>query len=67
VIQKLRDRLAEHILSERFSTFVAGGGLEELEDEFNDGKIQYAFVRIIDPNTELPKLVLIGWVCSMFA
>ncbi|CAG8559584.1 8724_t:CDS:10 [Paraglomus occultum] len=38
-----------------------GGGLEELEDEFNDGKIQYAFVRVIDPNTELPKLVLIGW------
>ncbi|CAG8629815.1 7597_t:CDS:10, partial [Ambispora leptoticha] len=38
------------------------GGLEELEDEFNDGKIQFAFVRVKDPNTELPKFVLIGWV-----
>ncbi|RGB29839.1 hypothetical protein C1646_745191 [Rhizophagus diaphanus] len=37
------------------------GGLEELVEEFNDGKIQYAFVRVIDPNTELPKFVLIGW------
>ncbi|CAG8594001.1 5509_t:CDS:10 [Ambispora gerdemannii] len=39
-----------------------GGGLEELEDEFNDGKVQYAFVRVKDPNTGLPKFVLIGWV-----
>ncbi|CAG8488273.1 1876_t:CDS:10 [Funneliformis caledonium] len=38
------------------------GGLEELVEEFNDGRIQYAFVRVIDPNTELPKFVLIGWV-----
>ncbi|KAF9961766.1 hypothetical protein BGZ72_002005 [Mortierella alpina] len=37
------------------------GGLEELEDEFADGKIQYAFVRIIDPNTQLNKFILIGW------
>ena len=34
----------------------------ELQEEFDDGKIQYAFVRVIDPNTELPKLILIGWV-----
>lgn len=26
------------------------GGLEEIEDEFSDGKIQYAFVRVVDPN-----------------
>ncbi|KAG9295998.1 hypothetical protein G9A89_011850 [Geosiphon pyriformis] len=38
-----------------------GGGLEELEEEFNDGKIQYAFVRVKDPNTGLPKFILIGW------
>ncbi|CAG8566971.1 10039_t:CDS:10 [Acaulospora morrowiae] len=37
------------------------GGLEELKDEFDEGKIQYAFARVIDPNSELPKLVLIGW------
>lgn len=38
------------------------GGLEELEDEFVDGKIQYAFVRIIDPNSQLNKFILIAWV-----
>ncbi|RIA92835.1 hypothetical protein C1645_763904 [Glomus cerebriforme] len=37
------------------------GGLEELVEEFNDGKIQYAFIRVKDPNTELSKFVLIGW------
>ncbi|KAG0342072.1 hypothetical protein BG004_005768 [Podila humilis] len=37
------------------------GGLEELEDEFVDGKIQYAFVRIVDPNSQLNKFILIAW------
>ncbi|KAG0341989.1 hypothetical protein BG000_007313 [Podila horticola] len=37
------------------------GGLEELEDEFVDGKIQYAFARIIDPNSQLNKFILIAW------
>ncbi|KAK9448341.1 uncharacterized protein V1518DRAFT_418715 [Limtongia smithiae] len=37
------------------------GGLEELKEEFLDGKIQYAFARVTDPNTQLPKFVLIGW------
>ncbi|KAG0366339.1 hypothetical protein BGZ54_005518, partial [Gamsiella multidivaricata] len=37
------------------------GGLEELQDEFVDGKIQYAFVRIADPNSQLNKFVLIAW------
>ncbi|KAI8098807.1 uncharacterized protein BX664DRAFT_319644 [Halteromyces radiatus] len=37
------------------------GGLEELYDEFSDGKIQYALARVIDPNSQLPKLVFIGW------
>lgn len=27
-----------------------GGGLEELQEEFSDGRIQYAFVRVVDPN-----------------
>lgn len=40
------------------------GGLSELEDEFSDGKIQYAFARVTDPNTELPKFVLINWVSA---
>ncbi|KAI9305350.1 hypothetical protein BJ944DRAFT_249125 [Cunninghamella echinulata] len=37
------------------------GGLEELYDEFNDGKVQYALARVIDPNSQLPKIVFVGW------
>jgi hypothetical protein len=40
------------------------GGLEELNEAFSDGKIQYAFCRVVDPNTELPKFVLISWCGS---
>ncbi|KAG2226392.1 hypothetical protein INT45_000560 [Circinella minor] len=40
------------------------GGLEELNDEFSDGKIQFAYARVIDPNTELPKYVFIAWCGS---
>lgn len=36
-------------------------GLEELEDEFNSGKLQYAFVRILDPNTKMKKYLLLIW------
>ncbi|RUS33035.1 proliferating cell nuclear antigen, C-terminal domain-containing protein [Jimgerdemannia flammicorona] len=39
-------------------------GLEGLTEEFSDGKIQYAFTRVIDPNTELPKFVFISWCGS---
>ncbi len=35
--------------------------MTDLIDEFSDGKIQFAFVRVRDPNTSLPKYVLIGW------
>jgi hypothetical protein len=31
-------------------------------DEFSDGRIQFAFVKVKDPNTSLPKNVLIAWV-----
>ncbi|KAL8777770.1 MAG: hypothetical protein Q9194_002371 [Teloschistes cf. exilis] len=37
------------------------GDLAELIDEFSDGRIQFAFVRVKDPNTTLPKFVLIAW------
>ncbi|KAJ2757894.1 actin binding protein, partial [Coemansia sp. BCRC 34490] len=37
------------------------GGLEELADEFDDGKVQFAFARVEDPNTRLPKFVFISW------
>uniref|UniRef100_A0A0A9ZIV2 Drebrin-like protein B n=3 Tax=Lygus hesperus TaxID=30085 RepID=A0A0A9ZIV2_LYGHE len=37
------------------------GGLEELQTELNSGTIQYAFARVLDPKTTLPKCVLINW------
>ncbi|KAL7415768.1 hypothetical protein BDY24DRAFT_269726 [Mrakia frigida] len=37
------------------------GGLEELKEEFMDGRIQYAFIRITDGNSGLPKFVQINW------
>ncbi|KAI5846156.1 hypothetical protein BZA05DRAFT_357600 [Tricharina praecox] len=37
------------------------GELEELIEEFNDGKVQFAFVKVKDPNSGLPKFVLICW------
>jgi len=37
------------------------GGLDELEEEFNDGKIEFAFIRVVDENSQLPKNVFISW------
>ncbi|XP_016417878.1 drebrin-like protein B isoform X10 [Sinocyclocheilus rhinocerous] len=37
------------------------GGLEELVEEMNSGKVMYAFCRVKDPNSGLPKYVLINW------
>lgn len=37
------------------------GGISELIPEFNEGKIQYAFLRVQDPKTSLFKYVLIQW------
>ncbi|KAL8722634.1 MAG: hypothetical protein Q9225_000940 [Loekoesia sp. 1 TL-2023] len=37
------------------------GDLADLIDEFSDGRIQFAFVRVNDPNTTLPKFVLVAW------
>ena len=33
----------------------------DLIDEFSDGRIQFAFVKVKDPNTTLPKYVLVAW------
>lgn len=40
----------------------AEGGLEEMVEELNSGKVMYAFCRVKDPNSGLPKFVLINWV-----
>ncbi|KAJ3410880.1 hypothetical protein HDV05_003135 [Chytridiales sp. JEL 0842] len=37
------------------------GGLEELQEEWEDSKILYAFCRVIEPISKLPKFVFISW------
>lgn len=36
--------------------------MQEFVDCFDDGKVQYGFARVIDPNSNLPKFVLVGWI-----
>lgn len=36
-------------------------GIEELTDELNPSKIMYAFLRVEDPKTSLPKYVILNW------
>jgi hypothetical protein len=50
-----RNGIANHKLD-------AEGELDDLIEEFNDGKVQFAFVKVKDPNTGLPKFALICWV-----
>jgi hypothetical protein len=33
-----------------------------MSEELNSGLIQYGYCRVVDPNTSLPKYVLINWV-----
>ena len=37
------------------------GELVDLIDEFSDGRVQFAYAKVKDPNTTLPKSILIGW------
>ncbi|XP_066495361.1 drebrin-like protein isoform X2 [Tiliqua scincoides] len=37
------------------------GGLEEMVEELSSGKVMYAFCRVKDPNSGLPKYVLVNW------
>jgi hypothetical protein len=37
------------------------GELSELIEDFNEGRIQFAYVKVKDPNSGLPKNVLIAW------
>ncbi|CAK7265796.1 actin binding protein [Sporothrix epigloea] len=37
------------------------GEFDELIEDFSEGRIQFAFVRVKDPNSGLPKNVLIAW------
>ncbi|GFS02032.1 drebrin-like protein [Elysia marginata] len=37
------------------------GGIEEMQDDLNSGRMMYAFCRVQDPNTALHKFVLVQW------
>lgn len=37
------------------------GELSDLIEDFNEGRIQFAFVKVKDPNSGLPKNILIAW------
>ena len=50
-----------HTSSKAMLTDFSEGELIDLIDEFSDGRVQFAFVKVKDPNTALPKYVLIGW------
>ena len=41
--------------------FRTEGELADLVEDFNEGRIQFAFVKVKDPNSGLPKNVLIAW------
>lgn len=40
---------------------IGSGGVETVAEEINEGKIQYAYVRFLDPNTKLIKFLLINF------
>lgn len=40
------------------------GGLDELQEEFDDSKVLYAFARVKDQYSALPKFVLVCWCGS---
>ncbi|XP_054267084.1 drebrin-like protein isoform X1 [Macrosteles quadrilineatus] len=37
------------------------GGIEEMREDLNSGKIMYAFCKVLDPKTSLNKFVLVNW------
>lgn len=44
---------------------VVDGGIEEMREELNSGKIMYAFCKVLDPKTSLYKFVLVNWVSTV--
>jgi drebrin-like protein len=46
---------------EHWANDLSEGELVDLIDEFSDGRIQFAYVKVKDPNTGLPKNALIAW------
>lgn len=44
-----------------FSNSFPEGELDDLIEDFSEGRVQFAFVKVKDPNSGLPKNVLIAW------
>lgn len=40
---------------------VEQGSLDDALFDFSSGRMQYGFIRVVDPNSQLPKFVLINW------
>ena len=36
-------------------------GVDEMKEDLNANKIMYAFIKVEDPKTSLPKFVLLNW------
>lgn len=51
----------DHLFDE-FEWHVLDGDIEEMVDDLNSGKVMYAYLRVMDPNTGLAKYVLVNWV-----
>lgn len=46
----------------QYANQVEEGELSDLIEDFSEGRVQFAFVKVKDSNTTLPKYVLIAWV-----
>jgi len=44
--------------------YITEGELVDLIEDFSEGRVQFAFVKVKDPNSGLPKNVLIAWVSN---
>lgn len=42
-------------------------GLDELQQEFNPGKVLFAFVKVLNPKSNLPCFITISWVGKLIA
>ena len=54
--------VTEYHLKYNLFNILLDGGLDELKDEFEGCKVQYALVRVIEPDSKLPKIIFISWV-----
>ena len=54
-------RISAKAVASMSDAILLEGELIDLIDEFSDGRIQFAFVKVSDPNTSLPKYVLVAW------